>query len=399
MVAIVALAALVLGTVERALRWKYPDKVIPPRADRAELAFVDDPELVVRLKPGVQKVFRRSAANGGHEIRWQTNSQGFRGEELDASAEFRVVVFGDSNILARYTALPDTFPEQLEKILNQNAGSRIEVVNAGVTGYGPDQVLLRMKRDLPGLAADLVIVNIFADNDFGDLIRNRIFTLDDVGRLTKTTLPGKPDEHLHRAPPSLRERISQLLIVRAASALLRVGSALKFHIGLVQMEYEVYRRGLPRQFSNFADRYEFDLALDPTSESSRTKLSLMEAVLKEIGATADAFGLPVMVLVEPSASDLTDNYEAEPNAFGAIDAYRPTALTDAAEAAARAAGLPVLNLFEAFAAADPERLYFQVDDNHWNEAGQRLAAEEAAQFLRANDWVPEALPAPVASPK
>jgi hypothetical protein len=43
--------------------------------------------------------------------------------------------------------------------------------------------------------------------------------------------------------------------------------------------------------------------------------------------------------------------------------------------------VPYVNLYDAFAAASPDSLYFRGGDNHWNEKGQALAAESTLEAL------------------
>ena len=40
-----------------------------------------------------------------------------------------------------------------------------------------------------------------------------------------------------------------------------------------------------------------------------------------------------------------------------------------------------VSLFDAFSNNDPDSLYFDGGDDHWNAAGQRLAAEIVAEHL------------------
>jgi hypothetical protein len=86
----------------------------------------------------------------------------------------------------------------------------------------------------------------------------------------------------------------------------------------------------------------------------------------------------LLVMIIPSPADLMDNYD-----FCAIDRgrypdYDPHRLTQSAEDAARGCQVPSINLFESFAKEHPERLYFRGGDNHWNDEGQRTAAEIVA---------------------
>ena len=108
-----------------------------------------DPVAHYRLAPGAEKTFQRPAADGGARIRVAINAAGFRGEPLEATgAALRVLLYGDSFVAAEFSALEHTFAERLEAHLTTDLGSPVEVVNAGISGYGPDQSLLRMRDTL-----------------------------------------------------------------------------------------------------------------------------------------------------------------------------------------------------------------------------------------------------------
>src|SRR5262249_36170994 len=76
----------------------------------------------------------------------------------------------------------DTFPAKLEGYLKERTtGKDVEVINSGVTGFGPDQSLLKMSQEIDVYHPSVVVLQIFADNDFGDIVRNRLFDLDRDG--------------------------------------------------------------------------------------------------------------------------------------------------------------------------------------------------------------------------
>jgi len=166
---------LSLVILEVFLRWYFPLFPSP---------YQPDDVLLVKLVPGAKKAFTRLAVNGGQRIVTQINSQGFRGEELrPLDRQKRIIVYGDSNVQAEFSELPATFSKQLESRLAPSFGTGIEVINAGVVSYGPDQYSLRLSGDIDRLRPALVVAVIFADNDFGDLIRNRIYRLNSRGDL------------------------------------------------------------------------------------------------------------------------------------------------------------------------------------------------------------------------
>jgi hypothetical protein len=138
-----------------------------------------DSRYLYHLVPNARRAYRHAPINGGHEVVYRVNAHGFRGPELakETSDLTRIVVYGDSFIHAEFTELQETFAKQLEAIDGENE-PEYEVVNAGVAGYGPDQVLRRLEDELGWLKPDLLIVAIFAGNDFGDLVRNKLYRLE-----------------------------------------------------------------------------------------------------------------------------------------------------------------------------------------------------------------------------
>ncbi|MEX2150366.1 MAG: hypothetical protein WD793_09115 [Steroidobacteraceae bacterium] len=391
-ITVVSLVLLVAG--ELLLRTIFPAEVLPASSyDRTVYQF--DPEILVALKPNMESSFKRSKENGGDLIQWSTNSLGFRGGELRPDPDVRVVVYGDSNIQASFSALPDTFPSRLEKELQELTRRDVEVINGGVVGMGPDQSLLRLRRDIDALEPDVVVFHVFADNDFGDLIRNRLFDLDPSGNLVPSEHERAVDAHLVRAYD--RTFLSTLLIVRAARRLwnaIRPGDG-EHGVGRIDTgedlleivleenarQFAVYESSGPGQYSHFADQYDADVAVYPRSESATAKTRLMDAVLREARNATHAAGAQFFVVIQPSQIDLTTNSMLSYQDLGKYPDYRPDNLSQAVENILARWRIDGISLFHAFSAQSAEQLFFKGDDDHWNDAGQSLAAKLTAERL------------------
>jgi hypothetical protein len=391
-VTVVSLVLLVAG--EFLLRTIYPEEVLPASSyDRTVYQF--DHEILVALKPYMDSSFKRSKENGGDVIQWSTNSLGFRGHELRPDPDVRVVVYGDSNIQASFSDLQATFPYRLEQELQALTGKDVEVINGGVVGMGPDQSLLRLEREVDELEPDVVIFDVFADNDFGDLIRNRLFDLDPSGNLVLTAHQRTVDGHLIRAYE--RSFLSTLLTVRAAGRLwhaVRPGAGehgvgridtgkkmLEYLLEENARQYAVYESSGPGQYSHFADLYDADVAVHPRSESATAKIRLMDAVLRQASETARSAGARFFVVIQPSQIDLTKNSMLSYEDLGQYPDYRPDNLSRVVENILARRRIDGISLFHAFSAQSAEDLYFKGDDDHWNDAGQSLAAKLTAERL------------------
>lgn len=107
-----------------------------------------------------------------------TNSQGFRAKEEipKISQKEQVLFIGDSFTYGFGVKLQDVFSTVLqEKVDRMN--KEIEIVNAGVVGYGTDQQYLYIKELCNTIKPKLVVMNMYA-NDPTDNIWRALFYLE-----------------------------------------------------------------------------------------------------------------------------------------------------------------------------------------------------------------------------
>jgi len=174
---LVLASALGLAVCAALLAWLAPTSPV--------IYEVDD-DCLMRLLPGATKTLRHLRVNGGTSVSVHVNALGLRGDEPEptANGRQRIVVYGDSFVEAEFSPLAETFPKRLEARLRA-AGVPLEVLNAGVVGYGPDQVCVRLEKELTQLRPDLLIVALASGNDYGDLVRNKLFRLGADGGLVR----------------------------------------------------------------------------------------------------------------------------------------------------------------------------------------------------------------------
>ncbi len=127
--------------------------------------FADDPSMGYRLKPGARVRF----ATTEFDTALAVNSSGVRDDdEIGAKTpdERRIVILGDSLVMAVQVPFQQTFGELLERRLNaKQSRYRYRVINAGVQGYGPVEELLLLRAVAPAMQPDVVIETIFVGND------------------------------------------------------------------------------------------------------------------------------------------------------------------------------------------------------------------------------------------
>ncbi|TPV92487.1 MAG: hypothetical protein B7733_25580 [Myxococcales bacterium FL481] len=376
-----------MGTVALGLGECAGEMVLGPRH---RPIYQADDEVIFGFIPGRHSVTTLSERNGGATIHHQINDDGFRGPALrEAGEATRVVVYGDSFVHGYYSPDEETFVAQLGERLRGHLGREVEMVNAGVSSYGPDQALYKMQRELPALRPDAVVMTVYAGNDYGDLMRNKMFRVNPAGEVVENSW--RLDEEV-KMRLALAQRSS--ILKRAIGPMIRrIGRDrgrpnqavdLEFLLAEAEREYQSHAvDGDPTVTNTHVDYYAADVSLTPNSDSARYKVSLMHGVLRRIAAYVGEQGLPLVFVFVPHAGDLSSAYDwpaVDPERF---PDYNRRNQVRPLEELAQAEGWLAVSLFDAFQARDVNALYLHGGDDHWNGAGQAYAAELVAEAMLA----------------
>ncbi len=368
-----------LSAGELLLRRYYP---------AGETIFQLDQRYLYRIKPNGHYVYRLSAINGGGKLLVTFNGEGRRGEPVSMTRP-RILVYGDSFIEAAFSPIEQTFVWQLEQKLKGASSPAPQVVNCGVVGYGPDQESLVMEDEIDRLKPELVIVSIYAGNDFGDLMRDKIYKLDEQKQLKDNHYTLDPSvANTAFVTEQFTGLYSVRLLQRAAETVLekfehRESSEEFMERWLRESvaEYKEYILDGNNSVSNlFEDHYDADISLTPNSESSQYKRMLMDRVIEKMKRTAAARGVPLMLLIIPAPFDVVDNYTVTVDARKYPE-YRRSELSDVVEGIARKQQLPYVNLFRPFREHGADSLYYVFDNDHWKAEAQQLAAGVVADYI------------------
>ncbi len=289
------------------------------------------------------------------------NSRGFNDRERSiakAQGTYRVLAIGDSFVFATVPR-EYSFASLLERYLNEASQAAIEVINLGIPGTAPPQYAEMLRREGLAYSPDLVLCFVFVGNDFIESARpparRRSFVVDLLRYLT-------------RVLPAYRGRVIH-------------GPA-------------IYDDELP----NF-DRHTYlglekarAAIFDPHLPHFHDLLAQTEEPLGRLQRLAAGAGAPLMVVLVPDELQVDAQLRREVLAL-------PPAQDDAdfdwdrpnRELAERmtALGVPVLDLTAAFRAAAGQQRLYRLNDSHWNLAGNALAAQLLADWLRAEGGWPK----------
>lgn len=297
----------------------------------------------------------------GEKIFFRTSHLGYRGNYSLKKSRPRAVVYGDSNVQALFEREEDTFPVKLQSEL-EKSGKDFEVINAGTSGYGPDQNLLRLKDDIPVLDPDIIVFQFFADNDFGDLVRNKIFKIEENRLIEKSPKLSFKIKTEYFCAQSYLCRSLYKIARDIKTGNERPEEAEKELLKISAAEYESYQKNNIVEFPMWEDHYDMDLKLEPASDSAQAKVKLMRALVQELAKINAAHPkIKMLAIILPAKKDLWEMNPAPPYTVKIL------------EQEIKRAGLEVLNLYRPYIEEGPQGMYNPYDD-HWSPEGQNLAA-------------------------
>jgi hypothetical protein len=318
----------------------------------------------------------------------QINRHGLRDVEREftkPAGTFRILVLGDSFVEAMHVPLEATFPRLLEQRLNADGGQPVEVVAAGVSGYGTASELLYFERTGKRYQPDLVVLAFYPGND----VKNNSPVLEDTFKPVYAS-----DGTLERIAGEWRERSSSkrprlLSYVYLRQMLLRhpqLAQSLVRHgwLRADALRTAPQRNGIPVDYGVYAP------VPDPQWQEAWTHT---EHLLDQLREAVSASGARLVVAV------LSTREQVYPDSWQQILKSHPRmqeqrwdldAPQDHIEAWCAEHTVPCVVLgptFRAAAARGGEYLHYP-HEGHWTVAGHRLAAAVLRDFLEQHHLVP-----------
>jgi len=351
-------AALVLAgefaAFEAFLRWRGGSEAAPA----FQQLFMADDAIGYRLRPSQSVTF--TTAEFSTPI--ATNAQGVRDADIGPkpAGERRIVVLGDSLVLAVQVPFEVTFCQRLQARLNAHAadGIRYRVINAGVQGYGPVEELLFYREVASRFDADLVLVATFVANDAVEAF-DAAWRLD--GRESRpTTAAAREDTERTLRRVVRRSMVLQIAKQRADQVLYRASVRTPAPSRPVASYLETPPDFIPAGLA-VAARALGTLAREASAQGARTAIALVPARFQLDPAEFER----LREVTEPLGGPLRVD--------GATERFRD---------ALAPLGVPTIDLLPALRAAPPGQFFAATV--HFTAAGHETIAAALEAFIRSH---------------
>ena len=290
---------------------------------------------------------------------------------------FRVLLLGDSFVEAVQVDASQTVAARLEAALQQQSSRRVQVINAGVAGYGTGHELLLFEQEGAKYQPQVVVLVVFLGNDIGD---NSYRHDPQRGEQSSRPTFELDNEKMIRVIPGTMPdaRSDPRRFLRSCCLLYNVfetGVLLKLNNGTVRDQPEFDHDG------RYLVRSLYEKEPDPEMERSwritERLLGLLRDRVRSENVQLVVVGAPDWLALDPAAWQ--ERMGGARAASGRYAQDKPSRMLS--EIAGRM-GVPYVDLLPTLAnSASSDRLYFPID-THWTPAGHAVVAEAIGAKLR-----------------
>jgi GDSL-like lipase/acylhydrolase family protein len=367
-----ASTVLAVGVMEFVSRLFEPAKVVEQPTDNQYEFYRFDPILGWTNEPNINGIFRRAEFSFPVRI----NSHAMRYRELSVEHRpdvFRVAVLGDSFTWGIGASDEERFTGRVEAVFE----GRVEMLNFGVSGYGPVQYLLQLPQVLK-FAPDAVLIAFCLCNDFGDNVFWRRYgyykPFAKLAGADAIEIDGYPLPNAAYFRTAIRRDYAWQQILNSYSSLYRRFEQL---LGETTLLTDPGQRG-PEYFAeNDIDLY-IDLPEGDIGNLRRAAKAevqhVNELILNEISRQLFKHNVALAVLTVPTKCEYGQF-------FPSLTQSPNLRARDALRSATGRQGIPLIDTVEHLAFED-----FWSIDNHWRPSGHAKVAGAVVDWMRQN-WI------------
>ena len=327
--------------------------------------------------------------NQDYDVMIHTNSAGFHDVEHELKKPhgvYRIVVLGDSFIEALQLPIQEGFSQQLERMLQEEKGTRVEVINLGTSGNGPSQYFRMLEVKGLNYKPDLVVMAVLPDNDFRDSYQAL------SGAVFKPYYSIHADGKLQYIPPQSSGVGATLRPILRQSAFLHL---LRQGIATMRMESWFASAGLlapagdkDQSLGHAMIPEEWYVYVSSPPEPWPDAYRVTLRMIKESKELAEEHGAQFLVMLIASTQTVEQRWELALRSYSEAkmvtwDFGKPYREIVALGNQWGFASISLLEPFQRdFRATGQSHSW--PHDGHWNQRGHKLAAEVVSTYLLAH---------------
>lgn len=336
-----------------------------------QFLFTADPDLGYRLTPG----FSGRQVLGEFDVHLAVTRSGLRAPQPTAppGATCTILGLGDSFTFGHGVEANETYLSLLAQRLVSD-GRRVQVINAGVPGYGTRQQAAFLSRQGGRFQPDVVLLGLLPFNDPHDNLAPDPLVRD--GFLVGRTVDSAGDVSLMYAFKSLLRRRSALY-----------GTVANGVKGIAPLRSRLARFGLAEE--GFAVEVQSYLTSPPASAEAAWAATV--PLLQRLREQSASLGARLIILLVPSRAQVDRERWNRLSAQHGLQEHQvdPQLPIRTVTRHLDALGIAYLDLQATLQRRieSGETLYFDVD-GHWNTAGHRAAADALRMYLAEQSWMP-----------
>jgi lysophospholipase L1-like esterase len=359
--------------LELIIRKIYPQVTYSQALNTSSKCYYSDKQIPFSLMKNAR--CKMSNYKGDFKNEATINSQGYRGEKfsfLKNKDTTRILILGDSITFGIGVTDQETYPAQLEAILQEKIKPQVEVINAGyASGFAPDTEYVYLKNRGLALKPDIILLGFFVWNDISDLSETIWEKIDDKGLPEKITsccrvadegiLRNKSIEFKYRYP-WLRESHLYIFMLDILNN--------KFHIFNLPPN-EVAKRDLNQ--GCILNTHCIDIFKNEEEKTYK--------VISAMNKICEDNGIKFIIAIFPVDYQI---YPAEYKKYGTLtlpEENNRNFIQKRIEQIFSEQNIDYLDLYQTYVDNKARGNPFFAHDAHLNKLGNRIAAEEIAKYI------------------
>tara|TARA_Y100001970_G_scaffold248183_1_gene317525 strand:- start:433 stop:1635 length:1203 start_codon:yes stop_codon:yes gene_type:complete len=316
-------------------------------------------------------------------------------ECIKKESSYKVLIVGDSNIEGSFLNDNEAIGSQITR-LTKDSKRCLKVDSFGVSGFGPDQSYQAVKKLTKLKKYDHVVFHFFADNDLGDLLRNRTFIRGEFRNMGYCF----PQKNI----------LDRFLIIRAFRKAFfnTTGYYLQWNNLIDSLgDHESCKFAISPRLNNFAEsmmararldkeifnqsnrqiymtsRYDIEFACNSDIEAIDYSKSALKKLKTDMFNLSKKEGFKLFYLIQPSEFDVTNNHKEYSDSIKELCSsnYQPSNLSNIYIEIFQDQN--IIDLYKGYESCS--ECYFSEqefgNDNHWSPIGVEKAAFQVIESI------------------